>query len=121
MDPRLPLAGAVIVRDGRIVAVLEPGEPVPPLAAGAEVIDLAGRVTLPGFVDGHCHLELSTSHLAHTVQCFAPPHRDLGDICDSVAERARATPAGEWVIGRANFSLERWVPDQRPLLRADLD
>jgi predicted amidohydrolase YtcJ len=121
MDPDQPTASGLIARAGRVLAVGDAGELAAQLAPDAEVVDLAGRTVLPGFVDAHCHLELSTTHLAYAVQCFAPPHADLESICRAVAERARETPADEWVVGRANFSLERWVPEQRPLVRGDLD
>ncbi len=116
-----PRASGLASRGGRIVAVGDAGEILAGLPDDAEVIDLAGRVVLPGFVDAHCHLELSATHLAYAVGCFVPPHRSLADICIALAARARKTPAGEWVVGRANFSLERWVEEDRPLLRRDLD
>lgn len=54
-DPSQPRAEAVAVTDGRItavgtnVAVLNSDHPSPP----DEVIDLAGAVLLPGFVEAH--------------------------------------------------------------------
>jgi N-acyl-D-aspartate/D-glutamate deacylase len=45
-------AADVGVRDGRIVAVGEVGDP-----AGAEVVDLDGLVLAPGFVDIHTHYD----------------------------------------------------------------
>lgn len=87
----------------------------------ADVVDLAGRVVLPGFVDGHCHLELTTTHLSYAVPCFSPPHDSIADICGALAERARAEPPGGWIVGRANFNLEHWVSERRRLHRSDLD
>lgn len=121
MDRQGRVASGLVARSGRIVAVGEAAELQARLPPDAERIDLEGRVVLPGFVDAHCHLELSATHLSYTVQCFVPPHRTISDICRALAERARAAPPGGWVVGRANFSLERWVEDRRPLLRADLD
>jgi imidazolonepropionase-like amidohydrolase len=53
---RPPLDNAVIVmRAGRFAAVGRDGEvAIPP---GARVIDVAGKTALPGFIDGHAHLE----------------------------------------------------------------
>ena len=53
---RPPIENAVIViEQGRFKAVGREGEiAVPP---GAEVIDAAGRTVLPGYIDGHGHLE----------------------------------------------------------------
>lgn len=53
---RPPLDNAVIViRDGRFAAVGRDGEVAVP--AGADVIDVSGKTVLPGFIDGHAHLE----------------------------------------------------------------
>lgn len=66
MDPAvgdLP-RGDILVRDGAIAAVA-PSVPAPD---GAQVIEAAGRIALPGFVNGHIHLAqtlqrgLSTDH-----------------------------------------------------------
>src|SRR5262252_2957114 len=53
MDPALPdlVAGDVHVRDGAIVAVAPKID-----APAAEVIDGAGMIALPGFVDTHFHM-----------------------------------------------------------------
>src|SRR6187551_3003950 len=43
----------ILVEDGRIEAVLRPGEPTPD---GADLLDLAGLTVLPGLIDCHSHL-----------------------------------------------------------------
>lgn len=121
MDAADRVASGLVTEAGRVVAVGDAAELERTLQAGAHTIDLEGRVALPGFVDAHCHLELSAVHLAYAVSCFVPPHRSLADICRSLAARARETAPGNWIVGRANFSLDRWVEEQRPLLRSDLD
>jgi imidazolonepropionase-like amidohydrolase len=47
------VGGTVLVTDGRIEAVLAPGEALP---GHATVIDAAGKWVLPGFLDAHTHL-----------------------------------------------------------------
>jgi imidazolonepropionase len=47
--------GAVVV-EGEHIAWLGPTNALPPLPASAEVIDLPGRVIIPGLVDSHTHL-----------------------------------------------------------------
>ena len=53
---RPPVDDAVItIRSGRFQAVGKRGEVSVP--AGAEIIDVHGKTVLPGFIDGHGHLE----------------------------------------------------------------
>lgn len=47
--------GALIAEDARITWV-GPTPELPPVPAGAEVIDATGKTVLPGFVDSHTHL-----------------------------------------------------------------
>src|SRR5947209_7796382 len=47
--------GAVVVHDGRI-AWVGPAANLPPVPAGADIIDATGKVVVPGFVDSHTHL-----------------------------------------------------------------
>jgi len=47
--------GAMLVRDGRIEAIGDPGDIKPRITTEYEVLDAAGRVVLPGFVDAHTH------------------------------------------------------------------
>lgn len=72
--------GVVIVEDGRIAAVgAEGAVAVPP---GAEVVDLAGKVLLPGMVDTHSHLGRGSGGDASK-----PLHPDVR-ILDAIDPRA---------------------------------
>jgi imidazolonepropionase len=52
--------GASVVRDG-VIDWLGPTANLPPLPPDAEVIDAAGQIVLPGFVDSHTHLVFAGS------------------------------------------------------------
>jgi imidazolonepropionase len=47
--------GAMLVRDGAIAAVGTSDEIAKQMSGDTEVVDAAGRVVLPGFVDAHAH------------------------------------------------------------------
>ncbi|MBI3456849.1 MAG: amidohydrolase family protein [Candidatus Rokubacteria bacterium] len=56
MDPSAPVAQALAVREGRVVAVGSPDAVLPLRASEHEVVDLGGQTVLPGFIDPHNHL-----------------------------------------------------------------
>ena len=66
-DPGLIFDGSVLVRDG-LVEEVGPTRRVENLKAarGAVEINAAGRVVMPGFVDGHTHLAFPPPGLART-------------------------------------------------------
>lgn len=107
-------AGAAIVRDGRFVAVGRAGEVE--LPAGAEVLDAAGRLVLPGLTDSHAHL-LGTGAAMRSVDL-----KRTGSVAEAVArvaERVARTPDGAWVRG-AGWDQNDW-PGARFPHRRDLD
>ncbi|MEY2527420.1 MAG: imidazolonepropionase, partial [Verrucomicrobiota bacterium] len=54
--------GGMLIRDGKI-DIVGPSSEIEKNAQGAEVVDAAGRIVLPGFVDAHTHLVFAGSRL----------------------------------------------------------
>jgi imidazolonepropionase len=54
--------GGMLILDGKIDSV-GASEEIERKAGGAEIVDLAGRVVLPGFVDAHTHLVFAGNRL----------------------------------------------------------
>src|SRR6266849_7739330 len=97
-DPGIIRDGAVLVRDGRIVAT-GPRRRVERLAEArrAKKLDLGGRVVLPGFVDSHTHLVFPASRAEEYEQRIAGKTyeqiaRSGGGILSTV-RRLREAPA----------------------------
>jgi predicted amidohydrolase YtcJ len=88
---------AVAVRDGRIVAVV-PEHAAPDLRGPrTEIIDLRGRLLMPGFVDAHAHpvwggLERLACDLLESP-------RTVADYQHRIAECAAAHPDWPWISG----------------------
>lgn len=120
MDLDQPVAESIAVSGGRIVAVGRFDELTSALPE-ARVLDFDGHTITPGFVDAHCHMELTTTHLTHAVRCFSPPHRSLAEIGATLAHHAHANPGDGWIVGRADFGLHQFVEERRALTRSDLD
>jgi cytosine/adenosine deaminase-related metal-dependent hydrolase len=87
--------GIVGVREGRIAWVGAPSDPSRP---DGQPRSLGPGVLLPGLVNAHCHLELTTlAELAHQGLRFVPWIERL------VAERARLDPAAAREAARAGI------------------
>jgi cytosine/creatinine deaminase len=101
----------VLVRDGAIARIAPEIE-----AAGAEVVDVAGRLLLPGLVDAHTHLDKTL--------CGGPwvPHTAGDALADRIAnERRRRFELGLPSVEYATALLERMVAAGTSYVRSHTD
>lgn len=97
MDPAHPVAGAMLVRAGRVVAVGDAGEFARTRASVRwDLPD--GAVAVPGFEDAHMHL-LATAGALLSVDCSAGRAGSVSAIVDVLRRSAGCLPAGTWVRG----------------------
>src|SRR5438034_5016540 len=96
MDASLPVAQALAVKDGRIVEVGGTDEVLWLREDDYEVIDLAGRTVVPGFVDPHNHFSIGAFE---TLWADCRAARSVADLQQTLAAAASDTPAGAWVRG----------------------
>ncbi len=89
MEASIPLAEAVLVRDGKISLVGTSREVASERSARAELIDLKGRTLLPGFIDTHVHL-ISTG-LSMMGPRLGSLHT-LPQVLSALAEEAQKQP-----------------------------
>jgi len=117
----------VAVREGRIVALVEPGEAAGWRRRASEVVDVAGAHLYPGFTESHGHYVGYGSALE---QVDLVGTASFEEVIDRVAAAAATVPAGEWVLGRgwdqndwptrefpSHEALSERVPDHPVLLR----
>ncbi|TVP46211.1 MAG: amidohydrolase [Gemmatimonadales bacterium] len=106
VDEATPEAQAVALRDGRILAVGSSDEIRALAGPGTEVIELEGRVVMPGFIEGHGHF-LGLGQARMTVDLQGTTSWD--QIVDKVAEAVAEAEPGAWITGRG-WHQERWSP-----------
>jgi predicted amidohydrolase YtcJ len=80
---------------GRIMTIGEEVSIVREFGSQTEAQDMGGRVILPGLTDAHLHLENYALGL-QKVDCETATRQEC---LERVAERARHTPPGEWILG----------------------
>ncbi len=121
VDDGRPLAQAMAVRGGRVQFVGDPRGALALRGPQTRVVDLGGRTVIPGMVDAHGHLSGLGLGLRN-VDLVGTASYD--EVIARVAERARATPRGTWIVGRgwdqndwgdtrfpSHEALSRAVPD----------
>lgn len=99
-----PWAEAIAIRAGLVAAVGGTSE-VKAQAGAARVIDLGGRVVIPGFNDAHWHPDV----LPDGVELAAGPDPMEDPPLETVLDRLRAAaakaPAGGWIYGTFGAAL----------------
>jgi predicted amidohydrolase YtcJ len=89
-------ATAVAVRDGTIVAVGGDGEVSAYLRDADEVVDLEGRLLLPGFVDAHVHPVMGG---LERMRCDLTGGETLADYQATIRDYVTEHADREWVLG----------------------
>ncbi|MGW6690220.1 amidohydrolase [Streptomyces sp. NPDC054961] len=128
MDPARTRASSLAVTGERITAVGH-DEVRELIGPRTEVVDLAGRLLLPGFQDAHVHAVGGGSELA---QCDLTEIVDVAAYLERIRAYADANPEQEWITG-GGWSMESFagglptrqlldsvVPD-RPVLLSNRD
>ena len=116
MNPDQVMATAIVIRDGRIVAV-GGDELLDWRGDGVERIDLGGRGVTPGLVDAHVHFHGFALHLQN-VDLDSLPTREaiLARIGAFAAQQSQATG---WLRGRG-WRVAAW-PNHAFPTAAELD
>jgi predicted amidohydrolase YtcJ len=104
LDPARPQAQALAARGGRIVAVGSDAEVAPYVGQKTRVIDLAGRLAVPGLIEGHGHFTgIGEAKLGLELMSV----KNWDEIVAMVGEAARKAKPGEWIVGRG-WHQEKW-------------
>ena len=110
VNDRQPRAEAVACLGSRIVAVGSNGEIRKWIGAGTEVLDLGGKLVLPGFNDAHVHFFSGGENLA-SVQLRDAKSED--EFRQRIADFAAKQPAGRWITG-GGWDHENWTSARLP-------
>ena len=110
VEPGQADARAVAVAGDRIVAVGNDDEIKRYVGTGTQVIDAAGQLVIPGFVEGHGHFtgvgEAQLVLKLATAQTW-------DDILAMVETAAKSAKPGQWIYGRG-WHQEKWKTPPSP-------
>ena len=98
MNEGAPRVEAVGFEKGKIVAAGATAEVSKMVGSDTQVVHLAGRTVIPGFVDPHNHFSFTTFQPV-SVDCSVPPHVSINGVLDAIAAAAKSAPPGQWIWG----------------------
>lgn len=108
-------AQSLAVSQGRIVYVGSDGEVDALVGPSTKVVDLQGRMVLPGFCDAHVHPLWAGLEAA---RCSLSQAKTLDELNQTVRDYAKTHPELEWIVG-SGWSLPLF-PEANPT-RQQLD
>ena len=104
VDARHPRAEAVAAVGARIVAVGTAAEVRKWVGPATKVVDLAGKLVVPGFNDAHVHFLTGGEHLADVKLRDAPSETEFRARIGDFAARL---PKGRWITG-GDWDHQNW-------------
>ena len=99
MNPAQPVAEAMAIANGRILAVGSRGEVSALKGAGTEIIDAKGGTILPGFIDPHVHIVMGAV-LSSFVDARPMTCETIDSVMAALTAAAARTKPGEWIMAR---------------------
>src|SRR6202051_2498172 len=103
LDSKRPWAQALAIRGDKIVAVGDDASVGKFRGHSTKVIDAAGQLVLPGFVDCHIHFMDGSLSLGRVNLEGA---KDASDIQQRLRDYAAKHPGKDWVLGRGwNYAM----------------
>ncbi len=110
MDDSLPVAEALAVRNGRILAVGTKRDIEPHITETTQTIDLNGKLAIPGFIESHGHfIGLGRSRMQLELNKAA----NWDQVIEMVKAAVEKAKPGEWILGRG-WHQEKWDKTPEP-------
>lgn len=100
MENENEIAEAVAVAGGRILFVGSEEDAQAFADEDTRLVDLGGRVACPGLIDCHTHPMGSFTSRFITIDIRGEKTASLKNLLACLAEKAKTTPEGEWIVGR---------------------
>ena len=116
VDSGFTIVEAIAVRGDRITEVGSDANVLKLRGERTEVVDLDGKMVLPGLIDSHVHpSDASLTEFDHKI----PEMKTIGDVLEHIRQRAKVVPPGKWIEVHQVFITR--LAEQRYPTRSELD
>ena len=93
------ISEAMYVSDGKISAIGTNNEILSYQSTNNEIYDLKNQIVLPGFIDSHSHVALS-SFFSGMVDLSGFKHRSNKEVWEYLSKYIKTKKQGEWIVGK---------------------
>ncbi len=104
------IAQAVAIANGRFLAVGSDTEIQDSIGSNTRVVDLKGRLAVPGMIDSHTHFIIGGFQL---LSIDLKDARSEEEFARRIGERAKSLAPGRWMLG-GNWDEQAWASAQLP-------
>jgi predicted amidohydrolase YtcJ len=112
LDGSARIAGALAIREGKIVAVGEGDAVAAWIGSGTRVVDAAGRTVVPGLIDSHIHA--IRAGLTYATEVDWVGAHDIPQALQRLRQRARDSATDRWVVVAGGWSDQQFAERRRP-------
>jgi len=96
VDKNFSIHEAIAVNDNKFIYIGDNEKAEKYVGENTNVIDLEGKLVLPGLIDAHAHMNSLGNELSNL---NITGSKSFKEIVDKVAEKVKTTKPGEWIIG----------------------
>ena len=116
VDATFSLHEALAVKDGKVLAVGKNADVLQLQGAQTEVLDLQGRLVIPGLMDSHTHPSAASLYeFDHPI----PEMESIAEVLNYLKARAQVVKEGDWITLSQVFITR--LREQRYPTRGELD
>lgn len=115
MDDNDSVVSSVAIKDGKFSHV---GRHAPQAGPNTKVIDLRGKMAIPGIIEPHIHVVSLANRPGH--HTILENTTSIAEVQATLAARAKEVPEGEWITSMGGWHPNQWAEHRQPTL-AELD
>jgi predicted amidohydrolase YtcJ len=121
LDAAGSIAGAVAVKDGKFLKVGNTDEVRKLAGDSTKLVDLDGRLVVPGLIDAHTHPMETAMMKDSWVDARYPGTASVSQALANITAWVKHTPKGNWVFVACVSASENKFKEKRLPTRAELD
>lgn len=114
LDDRNGVVSSIALKGGKVLMAGSDAETARLQGSGTRVVDLAGRVVIPGLNDSHMHL--INGGLQYNLEVRWDDVPSLADALQILREQAQRTPPGQWVRVLGGWSEFQFAEQRMPTI-----